>query len=136
MSVFRNAEIAYLQAQTLGRLATIGRDGRPHLVPLTYRLNVEEDAVDLGGIDFPNTKKWRDVQSDPKVAFLVDDAVPGGAHAVEIRGDAELHETGGESINPRFPNFQPQFIRLRPYRIVSWGLEGEGFSPQARTVGR
>jgi pyridoxamine 5'-phosphate oxidase family protein len=135
MSVFTADELEYLQSQTLGRLATVGPDGRPHIVPLTYHLNLEEDTIDLGGIDFANTKKWRDVQQNSKVVFLVDDASPNGAHAVEVRGDAELHQTGGESINPRFSNFKPEFIRLRPYRIVSWGFGGDGFSPVGRTVG-
>jgi pyridoxamine 5'-phosphate oxidase family protein len=135
MSVFSEPEIAYLQRVTMGRLATVGPDGRPHVVPMTYRYNPDEDSIDLGGVDFADTKKWRDVQTNPKITFLVDDASPDGAHAIEIRGDADLHETGGELINPRFPSFVPQFIRLRPYRIVSWGLESEGFHPVARTVG-
>ena len=135
MSVFTPDELAYLQSQSMGRLATVGPDGRPHIVPLTYRFNVEEDAIDLGGIDFANTKKWRDAQQNQKVTFLVDDASPKGAHAVEVRGDAELHDTGGESINPRFSNFKPEFIRLRPYRIVSWGFGGDGRTPVGRTVG-
>jgi pyridoxamine 5'-phosphate oxidase family protein len=134
MSVFSEAELAYLQRVTMGRLATVGPDGRPHVVPMTFRYNAEEDAIDLGGVDFANTKKWRDAQANSKATFLVDDASPEGAHAIEIRGDAELHESGGEAINPRFPSFVPQFIRLRPYRIVSWGLESEGFHPVARTV--
>ena len=89
MSVFSSAEITYLLRNTMGRLATIGPDGRPHLVPLTYRFNADEDAIDIGGVDFPNTKKWRDMLQNPHVAFLVDDASPAGAHAIEIRGDAE-----------------------------------------------
>src|SRR4051812_46027893 len=102
MSAFTDAEIAYLTRTTLGRLATVGRDGRPHIIPLTYVFNPDEDAIDLGGIDFANGKKWRDATANPKVTFLVDDADPTGARAVEIRGDAELHETGGSAINPRF----------------------------------
>ena len=73
MSVFSDAEIAYLQSKTMGRLASIGTDGRPHLTPLTYHFNATEDAIDLGGIDFGNTKKWRDMLQNPRVAFLVDD---------------------------------------------------------------
>ena len=45
------------------------------------------------------------------MTVLIDDVSPTGAHALEIRGDAELHATGGESINPRFPTFQPEFMR-------------------------
>ena len=134
MSMFSEAEIAYLQSNSMGRLATIGTDGRPHLVPLTYRFNADEDAIDIGGVDFPNTKKWRDILHNPHVAFLVDDASPAGAHAREIRGDAEPHSSGGELINPRFPNFKPEFVRVRPHRVISWGIEREGFLPYARTV--
>jgi pyridoxamine 5'-phosphate oxidase family protein len=134
MSIFTEAEIAYLQSKTMCRLATIGADGRPHLIPLTYRFNAEEDAIDIGGVDFGNTKKWRDMLHNPHVAVLVDDAAPGRADAVEIRGDAEPHLTGGELINPRFPNFKPEFVRVRPHRIISWGLDSEGFSPHARNV--
>jgi pyridoxamine 5'-phosphate oxidase family protein len=137
MSVFTEAEIGYLESNTMGRLATIGADGRPHLVPLTYRFNAAEDAedaIDIGGVDFGNSKKWRDILQNPRVAFLVDDASPTGAHALEIRGDAEPHFSGGELINPRFPSFKPEFVRVRPHRIVSWGLEVEGFVPYARTV--
>jgi pyridoxamine 5'-phosphate oxidase family protein len=141
MSAFTSPEIEYLESQTMGRLATIGPDGRPHLVPLTYRYNPDEDTIDLGGIDFANTKKWRDALGNPNATFLVDDFSPTEAHAVEIRGDAEVHETGGEAINPRFPHFVPQFIRLRPRRIVSWGLDegtgmtAEGFRHSSRAVG-
>ena len=133
MSVFSAAEIAYLQSNTMGRLATIGSDGRPHLVPLTYRFNADEDAIDIGGVDFPNTKKWRDMLQNSHVAFLVD-ASPGGAHAIEIRGDAEPHSSGGELINPRFANFKPEFVRVRPHRVISWGIDRKGFLPYARTV--
>ena len=107
MSVFSDVEIAYLQSKTMGRLATIGADGRPHLVPLTYRFNADKDAIDIGGIDFANSKKWRDIQGNRYVAFLVDDASATGAHAIEIRGNAEAHFSGGESINPRFPTSNP-----------------------------
>jgi PPOX class F420-dependent enzyme/OxyR family protein len=141
MSAFTPGEIEYLTTQTMGRLATVGPDGRPHIVPLTYVYNPDEDSIDLGGIDFANSKKWRDAVANPLVTFLVDDFSPTDAHAVEIRGDAEIHETGGSTINPRIPNFVEQFIRLRPRRIVSWGCdEGTGMTPDgfrtnSRSVG-
>jgi pyridoxamine 5'-phosphate oxidase family protein len=140
MSVFTEAEIAYLQGQTMGRLATIGRDGQPHITPVTYAYNAAEDTIDIGGIDFANTKKWRDAKQNSHVTFLIDDFSPTSAHALEVRGEAETHETGGASINPRFPQFVEQFIRLRPKRIVSWGLEpdtgmtAQGFKAYARDV--
>jgi PPOX class F420-dependent enzyme/OxyR family protein len=107
MSVFSDAEIAYLQSNTMGRLASIGSDGRPHLTPLTYHFNAEEDAIDLGGVDFGNTKKWRDMLQNPRVAFLVDDASPSGAHAIEIRGDAEPHFRAATRSIRVFPTSSP-----------------------------
>jgi pyridoxamine 5'-phosphate oxidase family protein len=140
MSAFTPGEIDYLTSQTMGRLATVGRNGRPHLTPLTYVYNPDEDAIDLGGIDFANSKKWRDAHANPRITFLVDDFSPSEAHAIEIRGDAELHETGGSTINPRIPGFVEQFIRLRPRHIVSWGCDpgtgmtAEGFRHNSRRV--
>jgi pyridoxamine 5'-phosphate oxidase family protein len=64
VSVFTEAGIAYLQSQRLGRLATVGPDGRPHVGP----------------------------------------------------------------------GFDPQMFRIRPARLVSWGLEGDAFAANARSV--
>jgi pyridoxamine 5'-phosphate oxidase family protein len=135
VSAFTPAEMEYLTSHTLGRLATIGSDGRPHLVPVSYLFNEDEEAIDIGGIGFGATKTWRDVQHERRVTFLVDDASKTEAHAIEIRGDAEVHETGGERINPRFPGFAPQWIRIRPWRIVSWWINQPGPEPGGRTVG-
>jgi pyridoxamine 5'-phosphate oxidase family protein len=139
MSVFTDAEIEYLRSQRHGHLATVGRDDQPHVVPVTYWLNLDEDTIDIGGINFGATKKWRDAQRNPKVTFLVDDTPePRRARAVEVRGTAEAFTTGGDQINPRFPNFAPEYLRIRPTRIVSWGMEGgttgRDFRPNARTV--
>jgi pyridoxamine 5'-phosphate oxidase family protein len=146
MSVFTDEEIAYLRDNKLGRLATADARGQPHVIPVTYRFNEDEDAIDVGGLDFATGKKWRDASANPRVAFLVDDVIgpPRRARAIEVRGEAELHEAGGETINPRFTSFAPQFIRIRPRRIVSWGLEEEataagtsvrGVERNARDVG-
>jgi pyridoxamine 5'-phosphate oxidase family protein len=143
MSVFTEAELAYLHEERLARIATVGGDGQPHITPVTFHYNDDEDAIDVGGIFFGRTKKWRDAQRNPHVTLLVDDVIgpPRRARAIEVRGVAELHETGGEAINPRFPNFDPHFFRLRPRRIVAWGIEddesgtGARFHMNARSVG-
>jgi pyridoxamine 5'-phosphate oxidase family protein len=137
MSVFTPEEIVYLQENKLGRLGTTDAECQPHMVPVTYFFNEEADTIDVGGLDFAAGKKWRDVQENPKVAFLVDDVIgpPRRARAVEIRGTAELHDTGGGTINPRFPNFAPEFIRIRPTRIVSWGVAQDATAAGATTGG-
>jgi pyridoxamine 5'-phosphate oxidase family protein len=123
VSVFTDKELARLRETRLARIATVGPDGQPHVVPLTYVLNEAEDAIDVGGIGFGSSKKWRDAVGNPKVTFLLDESAGGEAYGIELRCTAEPHETGGERINPRFPAFDPQFLRLRPHRIVTWGVE-------------
>jgi PPOX class F420-dependent enzyme/OxyR family protein len=98
MSAFTPAEIEYMTTRRLGRLATVGPDGQPHLAPVTYVYNAAEDSIDIGGMRFGRTK-WRDAKANPKICFLVDESADGRGGGIEIRGEAELHETGGETIN-------------------------------------
>ncbi|HEV3309947.1 MAG TPA: pyridoxamine 5'-phosphate oxidase family protein, partial [Chloroflexota bacterium] len=46
MSAFTSEEIQYLNSQRLGRLATAGPDCQPHVVPLAFRYNPEQDTID------------------------------------------------------------------------------------------
>ena len=134
MSAFTLAEIAYLRGQLLGRLATVGPNSEPHVVPVAFRYNGETDTIDIGGYDFAKRKKFRDVRGNPRVALVIDDVPsvnPWKARGIEIRGVAEILETGGERL---MPSFAPQMFRIRPRRIVSWGVEGEGVSRNARSV--
>jgi len=58
MSVFTNEEIEYLNSQLLGRLATVGPDGQPHVVPVSFHYNAQLDTIDIGGHDFARRKKY------------------------------------------------------------------------------
>jgi pyridoxamine 5'-phosphate oxidase family protein len=130
MSVFSDAEIDYLGSQRLGRLATVGRDGMPHVVPVAFRYNADADSIDIGGHDFAKRKKFRDVRRTGVAALVVDDVLPPWRpRAVEVRGQASTLGIGGKAI---MEGFDDPIIRIKPTRIVSWGLE-DGF--QARSVG-
>jgi pyridoxamine 5'-phosphate oxidase family protein len=130
VSVFSHAEIDYLGSQRLGRLATVGPDGMPHVVPVAFRYNPEADAIDIGGHDFAQRKKFRDVKRTGMAALVVDDVLPPWQpRAVEVRGGAITVDTGGKAI---MEGFDDPIIRILPRRIISWGLE-DGF--QARSIG-
>lgn len=123
MSVFTPAQIAYLQSQRLGRIATVGPDNQPHVVPVAFQYNPEHDTIDIGGHDFAKRKKFRDVRKNPKVAFVVDDIVsvtPWRVRGLEIRGEAEILETGGQNV---MPFFDAEMFRIHPAHVVTWGLE-------------
>jgi pyridoxamine 5'-phosphate oxidase family protein len=125
MSVFIPNEIKYLQGQRLGRIATVGPDGQPHVVPVSFRYNPELDTVDIGGHGFAKRKRFRDVRRNPRVAIVVDDIAsldPWRVRGVEIRGEVEILETGGQSVQLFF---DAEMFRIRPAKVISWGLESE-----------
>jgi pyridoxamine 5'-phosphate oxidase family protein len=115
-TAFSETELAYLTSgRRLGRLATVGSDGTPHVVPVGWSYNHEQDTIDIGGRDLPPTKKFRDVARSGRAAIVIDDlasVTPWRPRAVEVRGAAEAI-TG-----------PPALIRIHPGRIVSWGLDG------------
>ena len=123
MSVFTKAERGYLTGgRQLGRIATVGADGTPHVVPVAWIYNAVRDTIDVGGHELEQSKKFRDVARTGRAAIVIDDLQstdPWRPRAVEVRGRAE-------AIALPTP-----LIRIYPERIVSWGLE-HGYS--ARTV--
>jgi pyridoxamine 5'-phosphate oxidase family protein len=122
MIVFSDAELRYLGGRRLGRLATVGEDGYPRVVPVAFRYNPEVGAVDIGGHRFTECEMFRDVQRMGVAALVVDDVLPPRPRAVEVCGDAVTLDAGGKAIRQ---DFDDQIIRLSPRRVVSWGLELE-----------
>lgn len=147
MSVFTDAEIGYLQKGPLqgllGRLATVGPDGSPHVMPLGVWYDPEAEALVVGGAAGTNmaaSKKFRDARRNPAVAVVVDDIAaidPWTPRGIEVRGYAETHLEGGEEVGERLgPAMQwdPAWIRIRPHRILAWGLDTGSFELTARDV--
>jgi pyridoxamine 5'-phosphate oxidase family protein len=124
MSVFSEAELRYLSGgQQLGRIATVGADGTPHVVPVAWIYNAARDAIEIGGYELERSKKFRDIRRTGRAAIVIDDLEstdPWRPRGIEVRGRAEA-----------LPMPTP-LIRIHPERIVSWGLEA---GRSARTVG-
>ncbi len=123
MSVFTEAERRYLAGGLqLGRIATVGPDGTPHVVPVGWIYNAARDTIDIGGHELARTKKFRDVERTGRASIVIDDLEstdPWRPRGIEIRGR-------GEAIGLPTP-----LIRIHPERIVSWGIEP---ARSARTV--
>jgi pyridoxamine 5'-phosphate oxidase family protein len=132
MTVFSDAELAYLRGQRLARLATIGPDGAPQVRPVGFLVDPATGTIDIPGLRNPSTQKWRNVERDGRVALVVDDVVPDPwqPRAIEIRGTAEvLPDVLHASV---FPGVRPGVIRIHPRRILAFGIEAD--APPARTV--
>ena len=143
MSTFTDAEIEYLNSQLLGRIATVGPDGRPHVTPVGVFHDPETQTIVIGGHAGSNmaaSKKFRDAQRHPDVALVIDDLTsidPWTARFIEIRGRAETYTNGGEEVGKRIGAnmpFDPAWIRIRPRRILAMGIDGGSFELSARDV--
>jgi pyridoxamine 5'-phosphate oxidase family protein len=132
MSIFTQNELDYLHKQRLGRLATVDANGNPHVVPVGFRYNNETDTIDIGGHNIAQSRKWRDAGRYPRVAFVIDDVLPPWQpRSIEILGDVELLENGGEQFGK---GFSSRIMRLHPVRIIAWGIDEQRQSrPVAKT---
>jgi pyridoxamine 5'-phosphate oxidase family protein len=101
LMVFTPSELEFVRSQRIGRLATVGASGWPHVVPVMYTVDEE------GRLDFDvDGVKLRNLSSEPRAAMVVD--AMGPKRGVAVQGTAEL--TG------------PERARLTPVRKFSWGL--------------
>jgi pyridoxamine 5'-phosphate oxidase family protein len=133
-STFTPEEVAYLQSQRLGRLATIDEQGDLHVVPVSFRYNSEQDTIDIGGHNIAGTKKYHDAIHHGRAAFVVDDVLPPWRpRMVEIRGAVQGLSTGGQEI---MESFAPEILRITPTYIVSLGLVDQGDEPRPARTGR
>jgi pyridoxamine 5'-phosphate oxidase family protein len=120
---FTEEEVAYLRSQPVARLATLGGDGQPDVVPVA----VEFDGTFLwvgGGATVRHTRKFRNVASgNDNVALVFDDLVsfdPFIARGIRIYGRAEQpFERVSPMIGPG------TYLRITPTVSWSWNLAGE-----------
>ena len=128
MSSFTEAELAYMRTGgLLARVATVGDDGMPHIAPVgMWSQNPEFDTIDVTGLGFARTKKFRDVARSGRAAIVVDDMVKLDPSEREAAGGWDSRPRGIEVRGRAEAITGPQpMIRIHPQRIVSWGIESK-----------
>jgi len=99
--LFSPSELEFLRSQRIGRFATVGPSGWPHVVPVMYAIG------DDGALEFDvDGVKLRNLRRDPRGAIVVDAIAP--KTGVALQATAEL--------------IGPERARLTPVRKFSWGL--------------
>jgi pyridoxamine 5'-phosphate oxidase family protein len=99
--VFTSSEIDFLRSQRIGRFATVGPSGWPHVVPVMYAVD------DAGALEFDvDGVKLRNLQTEPRAAIVVD--AMGPKRGLAVQGRVEL--------------IGPERARLTPVHKFSWGL--------------
>jgi nitroimidazol reductase NimA-like FMN-containing flavoprotein (pyridoxamine 5'-phosphate oxidase superfamily) len=132
---------ALLAQPVLARLATANqKTGQPHVVPLWFLWDGE--SIWVSG--FSSTRKFRDLQANPRCAALVEPADPKGSslQAVLLEGLAEvitaprsrveeistqiylryLGEEGVKAADPQSWIHDPENLaaKLTPVRVYAW----------------
>jgi pyridoxamine 5'-phosphate oxidase family protein len=118
---FTSAELRFLTRVTRGHLSTIGPDGTPQVKPLSYTYNAALGTIDISGFNMPGSAKYRNVQANPRVAFVVDEmtgAGPEGAHFLEIRGVAEAASVPAQEDG----HLSREIIRIHPRRVIAFNV--------------
>ncbi|MER7857865.1 PPOX class F420-dependent oxidoreductase [Amycolatopsis japonica] len=126
--MFSEAELDYLAAQGLGRLATAQPDGTLQVTPVGYAYNTETKTIDITGYELAKSKKFRNVAANGQAAFVVDDMPsqdPPRIRCLEIRGRAEAL-TGARTADGHFDG---AVIRIHPSRIISLGVDDPDHDP-------
>jgi pyridoxamine 5'-phosphate oxidase family protein len=112
MSVFTPAELEYLSAQPLARIATASGSGVPDVAAVGF--GVDGDTLVTGGFDITKTVRYRNLLANPVATIVIDDLAsvdPWAPRGVKVRGSATLEEVSGGLR-----------IRIRPEVVWSWHL--------------
>jgi PPOX class probable F420-dependent enzyme len=130
---------ALLDECRVARLATIAKDGRPHLVPVVYAVVDEGIAIAIDEKPKSTTRlaRVRNIERDPRVTLLVDRYTEDWSQLAWLRldGVAEALERGEEypealaSLRERYPQHhemaleETPLIIVIPERVVGWRAE-------------
>jgi pyridoxamine 5'-phosphate oxidase family protein len=131
--ILTDAERRFLARQPTGHLATIGPDGTPQVKPLGFTWNAALGTIDITGFNMGGSAKYRNIQSNPRVAFVVDEVTEAsmeGAHFLEVRGTAEA-VAGPVRADDHLAR---EIIRIRPGRVIAYNVDPEQPGLQTRDV--
>jgi|SRR6185437_4584379 len=131
--ILTEGELSYMATQRLGRLATIQPSGDPQVSPVSCYYNPDTGTIDIGGHNMAASRKYRNVQHNPRAAIVIDDMTPGSPpriRCLEIRGRAQAIPSP-DSTTARA---RGAIIRIHPQRIISWGIDPPKLALGSRNI--
>ncbi len=120
---FTEEEVAYLRSQPVARIATVGEDGQPDVVPVALEFDGAHFWVGGPGPSFLATRKVRNVTAGHhQVALVVDDVVsldPFIARGIRLYGMADPPVSRVGMVGPG------SYLRITPTVSWTWNMAGE-----------
>lgn len=138
--MFAEAERRFVANARVGRLATVGSDGEPHVIPICHAFADDRIviAVDEKPKHVPSRqlKRVRNIRANSRASLVFDQytenwnelgwvRVTGGAELVEP--DENGHQAGIAALKEKYQQYRDQtlsdkmVIRIDPHRVHSWG---------------
>ncbi|MEV7968292.1 TIGR03668 family PPOX class F420-dependent oxidoreductase [Sphaerisporangium sp. NPDC088356] len=130
---------ARMRDARVARLGTVGEDGAPHLVPVTFSLDGDRivTAVDHKPKSTTNLRRLRNIQANPKVCVLVDHYDDDWTRLWWVRADgvATIVERDEERLPvlaslvakyPQYADHVPEgpVILIEVTRYTTWSYSG------------
>ncbi|MDP9237404.1 MAG: PPOX class F420-dependent oxidoreductase [Chloroflexota bacterium] len=130
--MFSERQLRFVEKPRIGRLATVRRDGSPHVAPVWYRFDAGAFLV----LTERGSQKHRNIERDPRVEFCIDDERP-PYHTVLVHARVTVEEAPGrewrealaihylgEEAGRRYiaENMHPNDVMLRiaPEKVTGW----------------
>ena len=140
MSIFTPNQLAFLQSQRAGRLATAGGDGAPHVIPVCYACDGASVYIALDAkpkrVAPERLRRIRNILENPRVALVIDRYSDDWSQLAYllIQGTAALlppsepeHSRAVALLRERYSQYQAMpieqhpVIAIRPAAVVQWG---------------
>ena len=149
-TIFSQKEVEYIKSQRLARIATAApsiasskeeqqgedRSIQPDVVPVGF--DFDGDYFYVGGMNILKSTKYKNVLKNNKVAIIIDDLKsvdPWDPRGIRIYGTADVvTRQGGYMEGTGHPN--PSYIRVKPDKKWSWGIEEPVFAEDRFNVKR
>lgn len=120
---FTEEEIDYLRSQPLARVATVGADGQPDVVPLAFEFDGTFFWVGGSGASVLDTRKFRNIHAgNHQLALVIDDLVslnPFIVRGIRVYGHADRPAERVGMVGPGI------YTRITPTISWSWNMAGE-----------
>jgi len=120
---------AFLNKGTFtGKLATVRKDGSPHVVPIWFVLEYRNNEVNVGNIYFTTfigSLKAENIQRDNRVSICIDDQTPPFTF-VTIHGTAKLYPYKQKEVLKWATRIAKRYVGKKDSKSYGERNSGEG----------
>src|SRR5829696_560681 len=143
MTHFSPNQLAFLEAQRVGRLASASSDGAPHVIPVCYACDGTNLYIALDAkpkrVAPERLRRIRNILENPRVALVIDRYSDDWSELAYllIQGTAALIHPGAAEhrralalLRERYVQYlampleQQPVIEIRPAKVVAWEARG------------